>query len=620
MSKRKSKSEGFGLLSWLKKSKTEASEGDHNSKTITSSNTGLMENAHCVIVTESAVTSSSSSNIAIKSFSNIIAVSSALIYGSESSSTLTSSSSVISSDSDIHKGGNINVINYDTKNDDTILVCAHDATVPVRPVGPAPLTSNSVAVSHVSAISDSADDNTAAIKSSSATAQPNSKQGNVDCFYRGMKLNLSELCKLNSSLKQYVLNTGNRSYRYVKCELCEKYEHVARKHSKNGTCPLASGIRADERKRIEMVIDHLFSQCHSAVTEHQRLEKLYDMQSEKHPWISILKNQRAGVVDHLIRLCIDVYNDSLYETLAAHNWPARSLAQLHAATVSRDMDAPFVSYNPPGSDLHYRDPSVYREMLEVIGNLQKQTLNEELKSSIAFAIQLDGSADRRMVDNKFTSVRFVKGPPTYELCTGFLTVSQPQKGGAEGLLEAALDALTGSDTSKLIGITTDGESANTGKDKGLWKLLSQALNKNLLTVWCIAHRSDLAMESIIVTVPELKIWKSNLKSVSTYYRTSSKRTKNLSVLLPNCKRFPAHFDVRFVEHLCNLIESVLFNLPGCRSHWTELVKNGERSEKPEAKGFLNIWENNSVQHSLVDYCHGRYLQHLSATPETVATQ
>ena len=61
-----------------------------------------------------------------------------------------------------------------------------------------------------------------------------------------------------------------------------------------------------------------------------------------------------------------------------------------------------------------------------------------------------------------------------------LTVSQPQKGGAEELLEAALDALTDLDTSKLIGITNDGESTNTGKDNGLWKLLSQALNKNLL--------------------------------------------------------------------------------------------------------------------------------------------
>ena len=107
--------------------------------------------------------------------------------------------------------------------------------MPVCPVGPAPLPSTSVCMS---AISGSADDNTAAITSSSA--QPNSKQGNVDCFCCGMKLNLSELCKLNSSLKQYVLKSGNRNYRYVKCELCEKYEHVSTKHFKNGTCPLAS--------------------------------------------------------------------------------------------------------------------------------------------------------------------------------------------------------------------------------------------------------------------------------------------------------------------------------------------------------------------------------------------
>ena len=60
-----------------------------------------------------------------------------------------------------------------------------------------------------------------------------------------------------------------------------------------------------------------------------------------------------------------------------------------------------------------------------------------------------------------------KGPTTYELCPGFLTVSQPRKGGAEGPLEAALNALTGLYTSKLIGITTDSESANTGKDHGL---------------------------------------------------------------------------------------------------------------------------------------------------------
>ena len=72
MSKRKAKSAGFGLLSWLKKSKTEASEAsesDHNSNT-TSNNTGSgwmqIANSNCGIVTERTATSS---DIAIKAFS-----------------------------------------------------------------------------------------------------------------------------------------------------------------------------------------------------------------------------------------------------------------------------------------------------------------------------------------------------------------------------------------------------------------------------------------------------------------------------------------------------------------------------------------------------------------------
>lgn len=130
----------------------------------------------------------------------------------------------------------------------------------------------------------------------------------------------------------------------------------------------------------------MLSEAHAAVSEHHRLETLYNAQSDKYPWVSALKKQRVTVVDHLIKLCVDVYNDSLYETLTAHNWPARSLAVLHAAHVSRDMDATFVPYEPSGADLHYRDPVIYREMLDVITNTECEALHEQIKSSLVFAI------------------------------------------------------------------------------------------------------------------------------------------------------------------------------------------------------------------------------------------
>ena len=42
------------------------------------------------------------------------------------------------------------------------------------------------------------------------------------------------------------------------------------------------------------------------------------------------------------------------------------------------------------------------------------------------------------------------------------------------------------DTEKLVGVTTDRESANTGKKGGLWKLLKDHVGRDILTAWCMS--------------------------------------------------------------------------------------------------------------------------------------
>lgn len=202
-----------------------------------------------------------------------------------------------------------------------------------------------------------------------------------------------------------------------------------------------------------------------------------------------------------------------------------------------------------------------------------------------------------MLDNKFCSCRYVTGPPNYELKTIFLDVAQPEAHGADGLLEAVLFALREVNCDKLFGITTDGESANTGKNRGLWRLLVERLDRDLLTMWCVAHRSDLAMEAIVVAIPELKIWLINLKSVCTYFRVSAKRKKWLQSVMPDMKEFPAYFEVRFAEHHYNVIRAVLHNLPGCRETWQSMMNSQtvNRNEKAEAAGFLRTWCETSIQ-------------------------
>ena len=112
--------------------------------------------------------------------------------------------------------------------------------------------------------------------------------------------------------------------------------------------------------------------------------------------------------------------------------------------------------------------------------------------------------------------------------TVFMVMHSPEERRAHGLLETVNQALKVREANedKLVGITTDGEAANTGRNAGLRKLLGDQLERNIFTFWCCAYRSDLATEAIINSVPELKIWKSSLIGVATFFRTSTSKKKS----------------------------------------------------------------------------------------------
>ena len=75
-------------------------------------------------------------------------------------------------------------------------------------------------------------------------------------------------------------------------------------------------------------------------------------------------------------------------------------------------------------------------------------------------------------------------------------------------------------------VSSDGESANTGRVSGLWSRVEEYVGHPTLNIWCACHRSDLAMEDLLMqSVPELKVWNANVISVVNYYRASGLRTK-----------------------------------------------------------------------------------------------
>ena len=157
----------------------------------------------------------------------------------------------------------------------------------------------------------------------------------------------------------------------------------------------------------------------------------------------------------------------------------------------------------------------------------------------------------------------------------------------------------GVDTEKLVGVTTDGENANTGKKGGLWKLFGDHVGRDILTVWCICHRSVLALESVQAEeVPELSIWMTNVLSFVSFFRTSPRRTKLLHQENGKCLKFPKHFEVRFAEHTLNLLNAVLHNLEAAEKMFQKMISGtviSERNERSMVQGLLSKWKAGSQQ-------------------------
>ena len=66
-------------------------------------------------------------------------------------------------------------------------------------------------------------------------------------------------------------------------------------------------------------------------------------------------------------------------------------------------------------------------------------------------------------------------------------------------------------------------------------------------------------------------WQSNLSSLATFYRVSGLRTKELRNILPEIITFPRHHEVRFVQHLLQLVLAAIKNIVGYRQHWQNLT-------------------------------------------------
>ena len=315
-------------------------------------------------------------------------------------------------------------------------------------------------------------------------------------LYRGYPLNINAIVKKTGPgvLHLYKDKSKTRSANqeksktrsFVKCLVCAEYEEEAKRFSTNHQVYLAYGVRCDGKKKMQDVVDHLLGAAHDAAVKLKTLSNQWATKAPYHPWLRTLQNHDPSIVRTLTHMAVDVYNDSKLLTSAVWSWPSRSLSQLHAEEqfIKYTNDSPeggikFSEFQSQAIQLHYRDPGHYAEMLHIQGDLERQKLNEELRTCLRFAVQVDGSVDTKQQDKKFVLVRFNSEENPLSIQTRFVSVKQVEKHGAGGLLDAVVSSLmdVGLDDmvikSKYSGLTTDGESANTGQKSGLWARMDE---------------------------------------------------------------------------------------------------------------------------------------------------
>uniref|UniRef100_A0A2S2QDI7 Uncharacterized protein n=1 Tax=Sipha flava TaxID=143950 RepID=A0A2S2QDI7_9HEMI len=100
-------------------------------------------------------------------------------------------------------------------------------------------------------------------------------------WYKGSKLDISWILQTYSFFQKIKLGK-----RYgIKCMTCFTHIQEAKKFSKNGTIPIADGVRCDSQNKLERIIDHLTTEAHNAATNLDQMQMKWMEQSDEHPWI-----------------------------------------------------------------------------------------------------------------------------------------------------------------------------------------------------------------------------------------------------------------------------------------------------------------------------------------------
>ena len=212
---------------------------------------------------------------------------------------------------------------------------------------------------------------------------------------------------------------------------------------------------------------------------------------------------------------LHVYHGAKRLTLSANSFPSRAVL----SRMAREFSFDDWSASDMPQDLQYLSPNAHSEFLKGIVKPDRNSLALKMSDALAISLRCDGLVDRAQINKIYLMAKATSKDG--EENNIFLGAGGPKEREAQGVHNAILAACSATLSENIEGedalltqskkvfrrassFVTDGASVNNGEKNGPWALIDHDFNLPLgdepltpmIKIWCAAHRSQLAWESV----------------------------------------------------------------------------------------------------------------------------
>ena len=203
---------------------------------------------------------------------------------------------------------------------------------------------------------------------------------------------------------------------------------------------------------------------------------------------------------------------------------------------------------------------IQNDLIEAVAHGIRAEVSNELKKCNFASVLVDEATDVATVSQLSIMVRYVadSGPKERFLCFANVAEDKTAKAVSDVVLET-LQKLGIS--SKIISQSYDGAIVMSSELNGVRALMQRALPNCKLFVHCFAHKLNLTLSQSAATIPESKVFFSDLEGMSAFFSRSPKRVhaldKAVKARMPTASATRWNSRSTMVEFVCDNIDGLV---------------------------------------------------------------